>query len=733
MVLSALLSCMVAALGIRPIPGGFGFVDDYEDANLVRSGSPELIRSHFAPGILTETGKGVYRTLRDVRISPPPPNRYRMPPIGDLYPLLFVSARVYDFGIERRTDAELAFGLFNGSAGRFRIVLRHRTEAKTIEVVSDCSGSRKTVGEIPCEFLPAECVLTASSDGNWRFDVTVLPDEKHLIFTGYAEFLKTSRGQTMSAALELKPLEGGGTAEVTIDQFEVGIGRRSADDVKAPFKVKPEETFDPRKAGWPLVFSDDFDGTDVDWCKWYQTPWWRSSKPYVSLDGKGHLLIRTDFEEDGELHTGRVYSRGTYRYGYIEAGIKLTRNNGWWAAYWLYGDSNLNPFLDGFEIDIFEDFYSRRLLDENGVSKGFMTHNFHLHGGDFGRSFSYRAAYPRGFDEFFTLGCKWTPFEISFYVNGRLVKATANHSPHESATYDAFNHCTGTMPLHLILNGEIMGAKNWTKDISNTDGWKFPECFEVDFVRIWEYPGDKAGAPRVAWTNGETNGFAVAGEKLRLTVDAAAEPDAAITDVMLFDNGYFLAALKEPPYVFDIELSEKGYEGTGYMKPGNQGGRPSIDGALHAYVVFVKDSEDRVGYTAPVWKIPRKPGWSVADIPGEPVFLPGTVSDRIINRLQTAEWRDYAVDAGKGGVFDATLMMGSDTEFEHRVTLLVDGAEVGTFILSADKATNKNPVCPATLRGVRIGPGRHVLTITPNGRPTLGTFSFARTTETIGF
>ena len=151
----------------------------------------------------------------------------------------------------------------------------------------------------------------------------------------------------------------------------------------------------------------------------------------------------------------------------------------------IYGDSNRNPMLDGFEVDIFEDYYTRAKM-ENGPNEGILDHNLHIFTGSVMKSWNYKSKLPGNLDDFYTLGVKWTPFEISYYLNGQLIKSSAKHSPYDSATFDAFNHALCASSLHAIVSGQIGGFPNeYTKNPKNGN---FPEYFMVDYVRVYEYP-----------------------------------------------------------------------------------------------------------------------------------------------------------------------------------------------------------------------------------------------------
>ena len=76
---------------------------------------------------------------------------------------------------------------------------------------------------------------------------------------------------------------------------------------------------------------------------------------------------------------------------------------------------------------------------------------------------------------------KGTSFEISYYVNGKLLSSKAAHSLHDSVTFDAYHHAYGLVPLHAIVSGQLMGKKWLASDI---EGMEFPEEYVLDHVRV---------------------------------------------------------------------------------------------------------------------------------------------------------------------------------------------------------------------------------------------------------
>jgi hypothetical protein len=321
---------------------------------------------------------------------------------------------------------------------------------------------------------------------------------------------------------EFSSLEPKKVAEIVIDELRTGYASQN-ERVQFPAIVNPPAQFDPDKAGWKKVLDDDFDGTELDPGRWTVRKGY--PKELVKVEG-GELRIGCDFPKgctnriSANLRSSSVMSREKYLFGFFEARVKFTRQNGWCAAFWMYGDTNANPFTEGFEIDIFEDYYLRR-RNEDGSAGRTIDHNLHLYCGSMKalKSWNYNSELPGSPDDWYDIGCRWTPFDISYYLNGRLIASKAWHSTRDSVTFDAFSHGCGTVALHAILSGQIM-KKEWNRSMQDLAGCTFPDWYRVDRVRIWACPDVGENAPKVEFDKrpATVNGEVKKGQKLTFKV-----------------------------------------------------------------------------------------------------------------------------------------------------------------------------------------------------------------------
>ena len=743
--------------------------DNY-DAPGARPGNPGLIQGYPTPGLLAITGQGVYHANPEVSICFPD-RTFTLPTVlsGNLFA---TGLRIQSFGQQLRVGSSLSFDIAaaesDGTVFSLRFDHLKSSDTLTVSVQETSVGKSTVIRQIMLPFtsLPAD-VMVAVNQGNYVINISSLSDSSFRSINGESALLVRFGDKPVKTAGVFRSSTKE-PAEIVVDNYFIGEAGSLIKSARIPFKIERNETFDPVKSNWKLVFNDEFDGTAIDWDnKWREYKNKEYSKDFASLDGKGHLLIKTDFGPDGKtLMTSALWSQKTFRYGYFESRLRFTKQPGWWAGFWLYGPSNSNPMLDGFEIDIFEDYYTRA-KNENGPNEGILDHNLHIYNGGLLKSWNYKSQLPGGIDDFYTLGVKWTPFEISYYLNGKLIKSSANHSPYDSVTFDAVNHCFGGTPLYTILSGQIGGQTS--EYAKNPKNGTFPEYFMVDYVRVYEYPENKA--PKVSWTHVPASEIVVPGETIVL--EAAAEESALggskISRAYLFDNGYIIDYKEKPPYRFEFAIDKKHYDNTPYTAPGRQGVKLPLDGCTHAFCVAVQDQSGMVGYSPVHTIIPAAEGSKPYQ--GKAQVIPGTIkvgyydeggnnvayydttaknlastsfrpgesvdaSENGIGSVASGEWIKYSVDITKAGKYDIAVPYGSPVYGgTSRIRLLLDGRLVGEIKLDKRTASwSPTPGDPkAELKGVVLPAGRHTLTLLLIGGFNMANLEFtpvAGTSET---
>lgn len=228
--------------------------------------------------------------------------------------------------------------------------------------------------------------------------------------------------------------------------------------------------------GYRLVWSDEFEGAELDARKWeYRQPGNREgtlvAKQAVRLDGQGHLVLTTS-ESDGVLRVGMVGTQATYqaRYGYFEARIRFQKLQGHHGAFWLqspaYGRHVDDPGRSGAEIDVIEYFGARR-WDGGGA--------VHVYWNPYPtpKSAGRRVFIPDAHERFRVYALQWTPAEYRFFVDGALVFSTR----------EGLSHACQYVILSLL-------SSPWER--ARLPRAALPDSMFVDYVRVYAEPTQPA-------------------------------------------------------------------------------------------------------------------------------------------------------------------------------------------------------------------------------------------------
>ncbi len=499
----------------------------------------------------------------------------------------------------------------------------------------------------------------------------------------------------------------------------------------------------PSDKTWKLVWGDEFNGTMIDPLKWRVLeegpnnlgkgwPEGYRRKDNVYLDGKGHAVIRFSRDKQGDLIVGGMKSKVGFLYGYFEARLKLTTQPGWWAAFWLYRKSSgVNPFLNGLEIDIFEDFF-RKSRNQDVVQEA-------LHVGvpsAYAKSFT-RITRVDDWNAFHVFGLKWTPLEYIFYIDGVEVLRWGK------------DQAVTTQPCQVWLSSNTGSVKraNFTGDYRDAI---LPDYYVIDYVRVYRKDNGDKKKPGVVITLPADFGPRSVKEGDSVTIEASVEDvDGNIREVYLFDNGYLLKTKTGPPYRFKVTFNNAYYSKTDYMKPANLRGVTSLLTG-HVFVVMAKDNDGLVGFSGPREfyvenTIPSRPYKGKAQsIPGRiklPYFDEGgqgvayndtdrkntgaaktgfrvnegvDTNGRSIGWIYDGEWLRYTVDVKQGGKYTVTVPFaagpGSPEGGEKGIRLEVDGRFVADIMMKGVTG-GWGKWTTVTRGGVVLTRGRHVLTV----------------------
>ena len=269
------------------------------------------------------------------------------------------------------------------------------------------------------------------------------------------------------------------------------------------FTVEGHEPSFLPEGKFELVFSDEFDGTEIDRTKWdyrlmmMQQRWmsWTDSEKAVHLDGKGNAVFKI-VNEDGVLRSAQLQTgcnfmdqpveetvfgndhlqwpigklqenKYLHKYGYYECRCRLQKKEGWWSAFWLQSPiigSSADPELSGCEVDIMESFHPGVVHKHNVFTGGY--------GKDTRRQRLGTERTDVSTDEFHRFGLLWEPGRYTFYVDGV-----------EDGTTETD---VSAIPTFILLSTEVRGYRFENHQPVAAAYEALDDDFVVDYVRVFD-------------------------------------------------------------------------------------------------------------------------------------------------------------------------------------------------------------------------------------------------------
>lgn len=251
---------------------------------------------------------------------------------------------------------------------------------------------------------------------------------------------------------------------------------------------------------WTLVWSDEFDGDELDTNKWrFQlgtgaeyglVDWGNNERQYYRAENtrveNGLLMIEARMENFGgkAFTSSRLFTKDTFakKYGKIEARIKLPAGAGFWPAFWMMPkDDVYGGWAASGEIDI---------MEANGKFPTRIEGTIH-YGGSWPLHTHSGATYhfPPGQDitDFHVYSIEWEPGEIRWYVDGILYSVknewyTIGQGREEPYPFPAPFDQEFYLLLNLAIGGHYVG-----NEVPPPEA--FPAAMEVDYVRVYELTG----------------------------------------------------------------------------------------------------------------------------------------------------------------------------------------------------------------------------------------------------
>lgn len=252
---------------------------------------------------------------------------------------------------------------------------------------------------------------------------------------------------------------------------------------------------------WELVWSDEFDGDELDSGKWNPDIWpprkvndedqaYTGREKNIRVE-EGMLVIEAHREDyEGAKYTsGRVHSagKGDFLYGRFEVRAKLPRGQGTWAAIWMLPS---DPYKYATTCDEGEDWQGSQTCDAwpNSGEIDIMEHvgyqMGHIHGTVHNEAYYWvkweqrkgRILIDDAADAFHVYALEWTPERIDVFVDDSHYFTYVN----EGTGWNAWPYDEA---FHLILNVAVGGA--WGRTGGPIDDAIFPQRMLVDYARVY--------------------------------------------------------------------------------------------------------------------------------------------------------------------------------------------------------------------------------------------------------
>ena len=190
-------------------------------------------------------------------------------------------------------------------------------------------------------------------------------------------------------------------------------------------------------------------------------------------DDNTALVIEATESAPGEYHSAKLTTSGlrSFRYGKIDARIKLPTAQGMWPAFWMLGDNFSTLGWPGCgEIDI---------LELVGFEPNTIRGNIHYVDSD--QSYASAEGDPAIIAESFSedyhqFGIEWTPNEITYLLDDVVYKTV-------SIDNDGMKEFDRS--FYLILNVAVGGNWPGSPDASTV----FPQKMYVDYIRYYSKDG----------------------------------------------------------------------------------------------------------------------------------------------------------------------------------------------------------------------------------------------------
>lgn len=276
---------------------------------------------------------------------------------------------------------------------------------------------------------------------------------------------------------------------------------------------------------WTLVWSDEFDGAQIDPSKWgFDVDCWGGGNDELQCytgrkenaqieDGVLRIIARKEAaagpaypasqllgaseEKRKELKaqpftSARLTTRGKadWTYGRFEARARMPQGQGTWPAIWMLPtEEKYGAWAASGEIDIVEAAnLGAKCKKCRDKKKDYIFGTIH-YGGVWPKN-KYNGkehTLPPSSDGYHTYAVEWTEGEIKWFVDDVLYHKLKSKKWRGGGVFSKLpKHAPFDQPFHLILNFAVGGHLAVDNDEKGVDVSGYPKSLDIDWVRVYQ-------------------------------------------------------------------------------------------------------------------------------------------------------------------------------------------------------------------------------------------------------
>ena len=437
---------------------------------------------------------------------------------------------------------------------------------------------------------------------------------------------------------------------------------------------------------YKLVWSDEFDGTEIKKGNFTHDVYpgvvstareiqYYTDRPNNSFIKNGNLVISVNKEKhEGHEYTSarlNTYGKFDFRYGKIEARIKMPSGNNLQSRFWMLPVTlDYGSWASSGQIDIVQAIGEKPAAVSGGLYfAGPSRAHKHVSKEYAGKNIDFSQGY-----HIYTL--QWQPYEMQWLVDGKL-HAVQNQWNSVEADYPA----PFDKPFYLVLNVAVL--KGIVGDMVT-----WPQQMSVDWIRVYtDESGNKSPKVKILSPADETE--IATGDDIVIKV-AASDPENKLDRVEFYNGDELIGRDKTPPYSFawpgpdgchDImvkAIDEQGYVRAAFVEvvkgvgclPTPFHGKPSeIPGKIEAED-FDQSNKAESYYD----RDPSNNGGAYR-LDTEVDIQTCNEGGYNIGWMENEEWMQYTVDVKAEGNYDIKCRVASPRENVARFRIEFDGVD----------------------------------------------------------